>query len=77
MGRDRPITPWSLETVKEQGRPCPDAGPEPEQALGLYSCDVAEAEPGFFTWLPEVLLGPPHPPSPVPPRPAYPTCRTA
>ena len=29
-GPDRPITPWSLETATEQGRPGPHAGPEPE-----------------------------------------------
>ena len=34
MGRDRPMTSGSHETVGEQGRPGPDADPEPEQLPG-------------------------------------------
>ena len=34
MGRDRPTSPGSSETVGERGRPGPAAGPEPEQLPG-------------------------------------------
>ena len=72
--RDNPgVYRWDGET--HQWRRVPDEATF--QALGLYSCDVTVAHPGFFTWLPTALLGPPYPAATEPLRTDYPTCRAA